>query len=195
MRVAALLCLCALTSGADAFIVRPMLGCGQPASMESLRPTRAVGRHGERVLKRALAPRMGTDASSPEKPIVVVAGGATLTREVSSVAHCMPITSVRWRKRSRGRFLSPSSRTQTTFAGASRQLSRRLRYRAARLCGNQISGGPRHRRDVLAVTASARWRVGSTPSTRRCLRNCGSSMAWRFTKVSAIILRITQLTG
>ena len=74
MRVAALLCLCALTSGADAFIVRPMLGCGQPASMESLRPTRAVGRHGERVLKRALAPRMGTDASSPEKPIVVVAG-------------------------------------------------------------------------------------------------------------------------
>ena len=74
MRVAALLCLCALTSGADAFIVRPMLGCGQPASMVSLRPTRAVGRHGERVLKRALAPRMGTDASSPEKPIVVVAG-------------------------------------------------------------------------------------------------------------------------
>ena len=74
MRVAALLCLCALTSGANAFIVRPMLGCGQPASMESLRPTRAVGRHGERVLKRALAPRMGTDASSPEKPIVVVAG-------------------------------------------------------------------------------------------------------------------------
>jgi pre-mRNA-splicing factor CDC5/CEF1 len=37
----------------------------------------------------------------------------------------------------------------------------------------------------------ARWRGDSTPSPRRCPRNCGSSMAWRFTKVSSIILRIT----
>ena len=27
---------------------------------------------------------------------------------------------------------------------------------------------------------STRWRRGSTPSTRRCPRNCGSSMVWRF---------------
>jgi len=26
------------------------------------------------------------------------------------------------------------------------------------LCGNQISGAPRHRRDVVSVAASARWR-------------------------------------
>ena len=34
----------------------------------------------------------------------------------------------------------------------------------------------RHQRDVVSVTASARWRGGSTPSTRRCCRHCGSSM-------------------
>ena len=28
------------------------------------------------------------------------------------------------------------------------------------LCGNQISGAPRHRRDVVSVAASARWRGG-----------------------------------
>ena len=28
------------------------------------------------------------------------------------------------------------------------------------LCGNQISGAPRHRRDVVPVAASARWRSG-----------------------------------
>ena len=28
----------------------------------------------------------------------------------------------------------------------------------ARLCGNQISGAPRHRRNVVSVAASARWR-------------------------------------
>ncbi len=60
---------------------------------------------------------------------------------------------------------------------------------------NQTSGAPRHRCDVVPVTVSARWRGDwrgdSTPSTRRCLRNCGGSMAWRFTKVSAT----TELTG
>ena len=35
-------------------------------------------------------------------------------------------------------------------------------------CGNQISGAPRHRRDAVPITASARWRKVSTPSTRRC---------------------------
>ena len=34
------------------------------------------------------------------------------------------------------------------------------------LCGNQILGAPRHRRDVLSVAASARWSGDSTPSTR-----------------------------
>ena len=32
------------------------------------------------------------------------------------------------------------------------------------LRGNQISGAPRHRREVVAVTASARWRGGSRRS-------------------------------
>ena len=32
------------------------------------------------------------------------------------------------------------------------------------LCGNQISGPPRHRRDIVPVTTSARWRGGSTSS-------------------------------
>ena len=40
------------------------------------------------------------------------------------------------------------------------------------LCGNQISGAPRHRRDAASVAASARWRGDSTPSTRRSPRNC-----------------------
>ncbi len=35
-------------------------------------------------------------------------------------------------------------------------------------CGNQTSDAPRRRCDVVPVTASARWRRGSTPSTRRC---------------------------
>ena len=43
---------------------------------------------------------------------------------------------------------------------------------------------PRHRRDVVLVTASARWRGGSTPSTRRCPRHRVCSMAWRSTKAS-----------
>ena len=38
------------------------------------------------------------------------------------------------------------------------------------LCGNQLSGTPRHRRDVVSVAASARWRGISRPSTRRCPR-------------------------
>ena len=40
--------------------------------------------------------------------------------------------------------------------------------RSPRLCGNQISGAPRHRRDVLSVAASARWRGVFLPWTRRC---------------------------
>ena len=64
-------------------------------------------------------------------------------------------------------------------------------------------GLPRHRRNVVPVAVSARWRgdatvvigatsspwsrlldgVDSTPSTRRCLRGRVGSMAWRFTKV------------
>ena len=35
------------------------------------------------------------------------------------------------------------------------------------LCGHQISDAPRHRRDVVLVTASARWRVDSTPIDAR----------------------------
>ena len=42
--------------------------------------------------------------------------------------------------------------------------------RGLRLCGNQTSGAPRHRRDVVSVAAPARWRGDSTPSTRRCPR-------------------------
>ena len=51
------------------------------------------------------------------------------------------------------------------------------------LCGNQISGAP-HRRDVVPVTASARWRVDSTPSTRDCLHSCVCSMALMLTKIT-----------
>ena len=38
---------------------------------------------------------------------------------------------------------------------------------------------------ISVVTASARWRGASTPSTRRRPRNCTCSMAWRFTKVDS----------
>ena len=43
---------------------------------------------------------------------------------------------------------------------------------------------PSHRRDNCPVTASARWRGDSTPSTRCCSHDCGGSMAWRLTMVS-----------
>ena len=39
------------------------------------------------------------------------------------------------------------------------------------LCGNQISGAPRRRRDIVSVAASARWRGVSRPSTRGCPRD------------------------
>ena len=61
----------------------------------------------------------------------------------------------------------------------------------ANLCGNQISGAPCHRRDVVSVAASARWREVFRPSTQRCRRDRVGSMAWKFTKVHAIFLRIT----
>ena len=51
-----------------------------------------------------------------------------------------------------------------------------------RLCGNQISGAPHHRRDVVSVAASARWRGVSTPSPRRCSRNNLCSMALKSAK-------------
>ena len=48
------------------------------------------------------------------------------------------------------------------------------------LCGNQMSGAC-HRRDVVSVAASVRWRGDSTPSTRRRPRGRVGSMAWRLT--------------
>ena len=38
------------------------------------------------------------------------------------------------------------------------------------LCGNQTSGAPRHRRDVVPVTAFARWRRGSRRGLATILR-------------------------
>ena len=50
------------------------------------------------------------------------------------------------------------------------------------LRGNRISGARRHRRGVVPVTASARWRGGSTSLTRRCPHHYG-------------VWSITYLTG
>jgi ribosomal protein L34E len=53
------------------------------------------------------------------------------------------------------------------------------------LCGNQISGVPRHRRDVDSVAASARWRGVSRPYRHDAVPVATvGSMAWRFTKDS-----------
>ena len=49
------------------------------------------------------------------------------------------------------------------------------------LCGSQAAGVLRHRRDIVLVTASARWRGDSMQSTRYYPRNSGGSMAWGFT--------------
>ncbi len=43
--------------------------------------------------------------------------------------------------------------------------------------GKQSPGAPRHRRDGVAIAASARWRGGSTPSTRRNSRHRICSVA------------------
>ena len=72
--------------------------------------------------------------------------------------------------------LSYSNRWLEAFENTHRTCAESLTLR-----GNQISGAPRHRRDIGSVAASARWRGVSRPSTRRCPGNCGSS--------------ITQLTG
>ena len=47
------------------------------------------------------------------------------------------------------------------------------------LCGNQILDAPRHRRDVVPVTASVRWR--------------GASMAWSFHAIDTRLPRILRL--
>ena len=67
--------------------------------------------------------------------------------------------------------------------------ARCLRHICPRLCGNQISGAPRHRRDVVSVAASARWRGNSTPLARRFPRDRVGSMAWGLTKVHTTFLR------
>ena len=51
-----------------------------------------------------------------------------------------------------------------------RAVAVKLVHPAKRCVEIKISGAPRHRRDVLSVAASARWRGDSTPSTRRCPR-------------------------
>ena len=53
----------------------------------------------------------------------------------------------------------------------------------AKLCGNQISGAPRHRSDTVSVTAPARWREGSTPSTRRRPHKCVNLAHWLIPQV------------
>ena len=47
------------------------------------------------------------------------------------------------------------------LAARARRASTRLEAAGGVLCGNQNSGAPRHRRDVVSVTVSARWRGGS----------------------------------
>ena len=54
----------------------------------------------------------------------------------------------------------------------SRQVgSRGMRSSRLSTCGNQISGAPRHRRDIFSVAASARWHEVSRPSTRHHRRD------------------------
>ena len=50
------------------------------------------------------------------------------------------------------------------------------------LCGHQISDAPRHRRDVVLVTASARWRVDSTPIDARLPPFLRLLMAYNLTR-------------
>ena len=45
------------------------------------------------------------------------------------------------------------------------------------LCGNQISGAPRHRREVVPVTASARWRKSSLGKLETPVE-----VAWRYNR-------------
>ncbi len=77
--------------------------------------------------------------------------------------------------------LSYSNRWLEAFENTHRTCAESLTLR-----GNQISGAPRHRRDIGSVAASARWRGVSRPSTRRCPRDRVGSMAWMFTKVHAL---------
>ena len=62
--------------------------------------------------------------------------------------------------------LSYSNRWLEAFENTHRTCAESLTLR-----GNQISGAPRHRRDIGSVAASARWRGVSRPSTRRCRRD------------------------
>ena len=56
----------------------------------------------------------------------------------------------------------------------------RFRGRVGGAVWNQISGAPRHGRDVVPMTASARWRGDSKPSTRLSVRWRGGSRRSQF---------------
>ena len=77
--------------------------------------------------------------------------------------------------------LTRSPRSRATNSLSRSTSCRRHAAFAPDLRGNQISGAPRHRRDVVSVTASARWRRGSTPSMRCCPRGRVGSMAYNLT--------------
>ena len=80
--------------------------------------------------------------------------------------------------RSRSCAAAPTTRRASSSFGASRGTSPGPVWKSN-------FGRPRHRRDA------ARWRGVFRPSTRPCRRDRVGSMAWRFTKVHAIFLRIT----
>ena len=131
-------------------------------------------RHGRltaELRQKAACPRAG--------PVFWAAGGAVLMIERPA---CAATPAVDWAAATPSVFVL--ARTHNRARG-----KYRTRYLAwcLRLCGNQILGAPRHRRDGLkSVAASARHRGDSTPSTRRCRRNRVGSTAWRLTKVHAM---------
>ncbi len=88
------------------------------------------------------------------------------------------------------------ARPQEVLEAARRSVVAQLRLQAVECVFFGEFGVPRVKAptEKRAPDAAPVWKSNfgrPMPSTRRCPRDCGSSMAWRFTKVSAIILRIT----
>ena len=113
-------------------------------------------------------PRLGALPSSGPK---LRAGPSQIRSPQTPHRHRIPRSHTRRRRRAGHKKTPCRSASVLTglAASAASSCARRRRTRTSascRQCGNQILGAPRHRRDVVSVAASARWRGGSRMSTQ-----------------------------
>jgi hypothetical protein len=164
---------------------------------------RIPGRIGKQCRERwtnHLDPNLKKGGWTPEEDAVMAAAQARWGNAWTKIAELLPgraenAVKNRWNSAFRRNNAHAFGRATDDRVARALQEARRgmeiIDRAGSLLCGNQMVCAPRHRRDSVSVAASARWRGVFRPSTRCCLRDSVASMAWRFTKIHAIILRIT----